>query len=39
MNAAKQAKMNEDNHYLCSDCGIFCDGREITIASFANVQS
>ena len=26
--------MNEDNHYLCSNCGIFCNGRENIFASF-----
>ena len=26
--------MNEDNHYLCSNCSIFCNGRENIFASF-----
>ena len=38
MNFAKEVKGMKTIRYLCSDCGIFCNGRENTFASFDNVQ-
>ena len=38
LNLAKASEMNQDNHYMCSDCGLFCNDRKKTFACLPNVR-